>query len=102
MTERAENRAGERPSGGRGPRFESGHSEGVAGDAATLAATPPPTPWAPRPAVLADHAGASGVTAGRDRQPFPECEHYEFPPESPYAELDAVYKEIARRLGWKS
>jgi len=78
MTERAKNIAGEEPSGGRGRWFESTHSEGVASDAATPAATQ----WHGAELDEADWQWADEQAAllGLTTEPFPECEHYEFPP----------------------
>ncbi len=78
MIERAENMPQPKPSGGRWPRFESGHSEGVASDAATPAATQ----WHGAELDEADWQWAEEQAAllGLTTEPFPECEHYEFPP----------------------
>ena len=76
MTEHHENTAQPEPSGGSGPRFESGHSDRVGDSAATLAATlgaeldESDWQWADEQAAL----------LGLTTEPFPECEHYEFPP----------------------
>ncbi len=99
MTERAENTAQPEPSGGSGPRFESGHSDRVATAAATPAATDlAKESWDFIVDAMMEVDGLVGTGSskldesdwqwadeqaallGLTTEPFPECEHYEFPP----------------------